>query len=177
MLYLLFQAKVSEEEAEQMTGRKWLAQPDRWFLRLSDEVDLNTDETFIKYLYEIDKCDIPMRNVARDLLTGDTHSFDKISTGVRMLWFMRYHPEKFLFPSQFLGENCYQGAIDLSIDRDIYIYEDSNMFDTDEIEKCKGTFTDYHTGEVVNVNNYEAFDYFWERGYGNARISNDNEKD
>jgi len=55
---------------------------------LRRDFNLNDDVEFAKYLKEIDQCDIPMPNVVRDLLTGNTHSFDKVSTGVRMLWLM-----------------------------------------------------------------------------------------
>ena len=55
---------------------------------LRRDFNLNDDVEFAKYLKEIDQCDIPMPNVVRDVWTGNTHSFDKVSTGVRMLWLM-----------------------------------------------------------------------------------------
>lgn len=64
-------------------------------------IDLNKDKDFERYLKEIDKCDIPLPNVARDLLTGKTHSFDKISTGARMLWLMQDFADEYLFLSHF----------------------------------------------------------------------------
>lgn len=164
MVYLIFD-RITEKEAEERTGRKYVEFPDQQFLFLSECVDLNKDETFIKYLREVDKCDIPMPNVARDLITGKTHSFDKVSTGVRMLWLMRYHADKFLFPSQFLGQNCYQGAFDIGRINDVYIYDDSNMLEEEESDECDGVFTDYLTGDIIETGDDRAFDYFVMRGY------------
>lgn len=64
MVYLIFD-RIAEKEAEERTGRKYLEYPDEQFLFLSESINLNDDITFVGYLREIDKCDIPMANVAR----------------------------------------------------------------------------------------------------------------
>lgn len=107
---------------------------------LRRDFDLNTDGDFIKYLREIDQCDIPMPNVVRDLITGQTHSFDKVSTGVGVLWLMSRFPKRFLYPTQWLGQNCYQAMFDLGNLYDIYVFEDSDIFDEDEMLECTGVF-------------------------------------
>lgn len=165
MVYMIFDKCMTEEEAAQKVNRKYIEYPDGEFEVLARDHDLNTDEIFIRALKEIDRCDIPMRNVARDLLTGDTHSFDKVSTGVRVIWLMARYPDKFLFPTQWLGENCYQMMFDIGKEFDFYVYEDSDMFSQDGVEDCTGYFTDLVTGEEVCVDNDNGFEYMADHLY------------
>jgi hypothetical protein len=165
MLKFMFSNKIDEKEAENLCNRKYIEFPDTEFMRLSRKHDLNNDQYFIKFLHDIDGCDIPMKNVARDLITGNTHSFDKVSTGVRVLWLMAVYPDKFLYPTQWLGENCYQAMFDLGKERDIYIYEDSDMFSQKLADKIEGELYDCHTDKVVSVSNDKGFDYVIDMGY------------
>lgn len=126
---------------------------------------MNNDEFYIRSVGEIDKCDIPMRNVLRDLITGETHSFDKVSGGVKSLWLMYYYNEEYIFPTRYFGQNCYNLVVDISKDRDIYLYDDANMMDEDESGECIGVFTDFHTGEIVSFENDRAFEYVTKKGY------------
>lgn len=71
---------------------------------------------------------------------------------------MARFPDRFLYPTQWLGENCYQAMFDLGETRDIFIYEDSDIFDEEEMQECTGSFEDMHTGKIVKVdcdNGYE----------------------
>ncbi len=172
MLNIIFQDDMTEKEAERLSGRKWLQFPDDQFHYLSNEDTLSDDLWFIKALKDIDRCDIPMKCVARDLITGRTHSFDRISTGVKMVWLMRYHADKFLFPSQYLGENCYQCVLDASTCRnDIFLYDDSDMLYRESqgycLDACTGLFNDYVKNKIVELNGnrklYIASDYGCDR--------------
>jgi len=165
MIKMFFHRVQEIEEVEKAAGVKYINFPDDVFELLRREFDLNNDEYFLKYLREIDLCDVPLPNVARDLLTGQTHSFDKVSTGVRVLWLMARFPDRFLYPTQWLGENCYQAMFDLGEMRDIFIYEDSDIFDEEEMEECTGSFEDMHTGKVVKVDCDNGYEYITEMNY------------
>lgn len=163
MVNVLFAKKIKLDEAATVTGKKLLEYPDALFRYLTRGYDLNKDEIFVKALLDIDKCDIPMDNVARDLLTGRTHSFDKVSTGVMTVWLLSKCSEEYLLETKWLGENCYRSVFELAKDRDIYLYDNSQMFLTDEVEECNSDWKDYHTGNVVNVT--DSFDYCVDMGY------------
>lgn len=154
----------SVEQAEKLTGLKYLNFPDDWFSTLSAKYDLNKDGAFVKYLREVDECDIPMPNVVRDLVTGTTHSFDKVSTGVKTLWLINHFPGKFLYPSCFLGQNCYQQLFDVGKDKDIFIYDDSDMLVNEEADMCTGKFKDYLRGNIIELGNERGYIYFDELG-------------
>lgn len=79
MIYILFQDDYTEEEASLAVNKKMIANTDTAFETRRRGHDLNYDRYFRELLKYIDICDVPMRNVARDLLTGETHSFDRIS--------------------------------------------------------------------------------------------------
>lgn len=130
-----------------------------------DQNKLNDDMFFIKCCRDIDKCDIPMTNVLRDLRSGETYSFDRVSGGIMSVWLMYYYNEEFLFQTAYFGENCYQTLLDLSIDRDVYVYYNACMVTKEEAEKCTGEFIDFHTGIKVEFGDDKAFDYAIERGY------------
>ena len=165
MLHVLFETAYSEEEAVLISNRVMIENTKSEFLTRSRYHDLNTDPFFIKCCAEIDKCDIPMPNVLRDVLTGNTHSFDKISGGVMSLWLMFHYSDKYLFPSCYFGENCYQLLFDICKEKDIYIYENSQMMCRPEIRECIGTFTDSKTGKIVQCKGYNAFLFVSEMGY------------
>lgn len=165
MLYVLFQSVYTEDEAAEITKRKLINNTKAEFLTQSRNHDLNNDEFFSKCCLEIDRSDIPFPNVLRDLPTGQTHSFDRISGGIMSLWLMYNYNDIYLFPSCYFGENCYQIVLDISKDKDIYIYEDSGMMDTKELSACTGVFTDMKTGKIVGCSNHEAFYYTAEMGY------------
>ncbi len=156
MLNILFQDDMTEEESEKLVNRKWLEFPDKWFDTLTRSVNLNNDDWFKLVLLDIDKSDIPIDNVARDIYTGRTHPFSNVSSGVKMLWLMYYHADKFLFPSQYLGENCYQYALYAGENSDVFVYDDSDMLRSEErgvsLDSCIGVFKDYVKGNVVSVN-------------------------
>jgi hypothetical protein len=157
---------MSEKEAEEATGLKYLEYPDDWFIELSNSVDLNSDEYFKKMLLEIDGCDVPMPNVVRHIRSGKTYAFRDVSTGVRMLWLMKYYPKKFLYPSQWLGQNCYKPLLELGEENDIILYEDSGMMDQTEIDECVGLkFRDWHNGNIVELAQDVAFLYTCDMGY------------
>lgn len=163
MIYILFQDDYTEEEAALAVNKKMIVNTDTAFETRRRDHDLNYDRYFRDLLKAIDRCDVPMRNVARDLLTGETHSFDRISGGIKSLWLMHHYNKDYIFPSCYFGENCYKFVFNDGKDRDIYIYEDSGMFATDEIEECVGVFTNYKTKEVIDVKN--GFDYTIANGY------------
>jgi hypothetical protein len=166
MIDMIFCTVMSEEEAEKATGLKYLELPDEWFYKLSSSHDLNNDEYLKNILKEVDNCDVPMPNVIRDIITGETHSFDRISTGVKVLWLMRYYPNKFLYPSQWLGENCYRAFFELNDICDIVLYEDSDMLFNVEADECVGMkFRDWHTGNIVELGEDRGFLYMAKMRY------------
>jgi len=165
VIRMFFDGAYTIEEAERLTGLKYIEFPDIIFERTVRNYDLNNDQAFERYLREIDNCDIPMPNVARDLITGNTHSFDKISTGVRMLWLMTRLPDRYLYPTQWLGENCYQSMFDIGRDTDVWVYEDSQMFANEEADACTGQFLDVKAGNVVTIGDDRGFDYWVDMDY------------
>lgn len=159
MVNIIFQEDKTEDEASKLCGREWLKFPDIWFKKLSYNCDLNKDPFFRECLLEVDRCDIPMDNVIRDIITGKTHSVDKISTGVKMLWLMKNYSDKFLFPSQYLGENCYALAYKIGNDVELYIYDDSDMFVHDEADIEGYVLRDVVLNQDIVLGNGKAFDY------------------
>jgi hypothetical protein len=167
MVNIIFSKIMSMEEAEEATGLKYLDFPDEWFNRIARNHDLNKDEYFKQVLSEIDDSDIPMPNVVRFRKNMSTHPFDKVSTGVRMLWLMNYYPNRFLYPSQWLGPNCYRSLFELGKSKDIIIYDDSEMLVNEEADDCTGLrFKDFHTGDIVELGEDKGYDYFMQREYG-----------
>lgn len=156
MLYIMrYDDYPDMREAARIVGKPLLLWPDSYFCDDLRKLDVSYDPWFIKFLRDVDRCDIPLPNVARDLLTGMTHSFDKISTGVRTLWLMRYHASEWLFPSEYLGENCYQSMLDLSTEVDVIVYNSSNMLCSEiegySMDNCTGTFCDYKTRKQYTI--------------------------
>ena len=166
MLYVLFQNVVTEEEAEKLTGRKMVTHTDAEFYFRTEGLDLNNDDFFKMCIEEIDRCDVPFRNVVRDLITGETHSFDRVSSGVKALWLMNYKNKELILPSAYFGPNCYRILVESSKTRDIYIYDDAAMMSNEEADnECIGCFTDYHTGTIVEFGDDRAWDYTMDMEY------------
>ena len=159
MIKIIFQEDKTEDEAAKLCGREWLKFPDIWFKKLTYNYNLNNDEFFRKCLAKIDLCDMPMDNVIRDIPTGRTHSIDKVSTGVKMLWLMKHYSDKFIFPSQYLGENCYETVYMLGNEIDIYIYDDSDMLVHDEADLKGYTLWDVVLKQEIVLGDGKAFDY------------------
>lgn len=151
MLYIMrHEDYPGDDIAAKAAGKPYLTFPDTWFNVKSRGFNLSADPWFNRILEEVDVCDIPFPDVARDLVTGKTHSFDKVSTGVRTLWLMYHFPNDWLYPSQWLGENCYQAMFDASKDKDIVVFNDSNMLmrrcEGYCMDSCSGTFKDFKRG-------------------------------
>lgn len=166
MLYILSYKNVEEDEASRLFGKPVLEDPDSIFNfsveRKGDCVSANP--YFQKILKDVDNSDVPMPNVIRHLPTGLTHDIFKVSTGVKTLW-LAATGANYMFLSQWFGENCYQELFDISKNIDIYMYEDSYMFRYDYIENLKGTFTDFKSGTIVNVDGHATRDYLYDIGF------------
>lgn len=163
MLYIVF-AK-SDEEASKLTGKQCLEFPDIIFMRMTSKHDFWIDELFKRLIKEIDDCDMPMKNVIRDLKTENTHDIQKVSTGVKSMW-LAAHTQDYVIQSKWFGENCYQVLFDISQNTDIIVYDDSAMFFSKEGREVRGVFTDYITGEIVHlINDNSAMDFFDKAGY------------
>lgn len=155
----------TEEEAEKLVSKEIEPFPDALFQLTADFNELNNSDYFKKLLKEIDNCDIPMNNVVRDIFTGETHSFDKISTGVIALWLIYKDKEcKYLHCTQWLGENCYQLLFDLGEEQDIYMYDDSEFL-FEALPDLHGRFEDLLTGEIVQVEGNSGWMHCIQRGY------------
>ena len=165
MLYVLHQDVYTRDEAVALTGLKLVDYKKAIFLSRTEKIDLNNDEFFKKCVRLIDNCDIPMRNVVRDLITEDTHSFENVSGGVMALWLMYYCNDRYLMPTGYFGENCYQLLLDISKEKDIYVYDSSDMLNTREFSDCDGVFTDYRTKRLVHCDFEELFEFTCEEGY------------
>lgn len=166
MLYLLFCRDVEEDEAAEMFGKPILEYPDstfKYMVTQTDE-DVSGDPEFQRILRKIDNSDVPMKNVIRDIPTGDTHDIYKTSTGVQTLWLIA-HEAEYTFLSEWLGPNCYQELFDIAKKCDVYMYDDSDMFIQEAAESLVGEFTDFKTGDVVTVGNDATMDYLEEKGY------------
>ena len=165
MLYFLSQSVYTEEYAAWLTGRELVTHTDYLFDFKSRKHNLNNDVIFKQCVLEIDKCDIPMDNVIRELATGRTRSFDKISSGAKALWLMYYYCDSILMPTAYFGPNCYRLLVEFSKERDIYIYDDADMCVYEEADMCNGCFTDFKTGEVVEFGEDRAYDYITKMRY------------
>ena len=166
MLYLLFCRDVEEDEAAELFGKPILEFPDSVFnYKVShEEVNVSQDLLFQSILKKIDNADVPMKNVIRDIISEDTHDIYKTSTGVKTLWLIAQE-ENYTFLSEWLGPNCYQDLFDLCKTRDIYMYDDSDMFIQDYADTLVGEFTDFKTGKVVKVGQDSTMEYLEEMGY------------
>lgn len=164
MLYLIFM-NVTEEKASELTGKKVIDNPAAWFNWYSRDYNLNQDDFFIKALREIDNCDIPMPNVVRDIMTGDTHSFDRVSNGIKSLWLMYHKPQEFLYLASFFGENCYRLLFEMSKDRDIIVYDDVEMLREDILDNQEIIFMDYLKNTLVKTSFPDCSDYYMNEVY------------
>lgn len=162
MLYYVNARIMSIEEFSQKLNKSICECPDLVFDIISRDYDLNRDEFFAMALLKVGNADIPMDNVARDLITGRTYSFDKISTGIRSLWLMNYFGTKYIYQSCYFGENCYKVLAELAQYTDVYLYDNSSMLVSEEFDDSVGNFTDYTTGEEIPWSN--AYSYFCDRG-------------
>jgi len=161
---------VAEEDATALFHKPILEFPDSVFdFQIREKkVDIGSDSYFQEILLEIDRADVPMKNVIRDIPTGDTHDIYKVSTGVKTLW-LAYTDADYTFLSEWFGPNCYQRLFDISKTHDVYLYEDSNMFYKEAAEKLTGRFTDFKTNEVIEIGVESSIDtvleHLEERGY------------
>lgn len=167
MLYMVFCRDIEEDEAVKLINKPVLEYPDSVFdymVRESDD-DICENEHFQNLLKKIDSADVPMRNVIRHLPTGDTHDIYKTSTGVKTLWLARISAD-YIFLSEWFGGNCYQELFDIAQNVDVYLYDDSDMFNSIAAENLTGQFVDYKTKEVIDVSdNDKVLEYLEERGY------------
>lgn len=170
MLYILFSDDYTKEEAAAATGRKYAKFVDAHWSYQTDYRDLNNDPVLKRLLKNVDQCDLPYPNVVLDIRSNTTHSFDRISSGVKTLWLMQYCADTYLFSSAHLGENCFQDLLDISKTVDVYVYENSDMLyrkvGDHFFDECTGEFTDYKTGIVTHVvpGKLNALDYGCFRG-------------
>ena len=54
---------------------------------------------------------------------------------------------------------------DIGTVKDIWVYEDSDIFVQDGIEDCKGEFMDVKTKEIITVDNDNGFSYTCRMNY------------
>lgn len=165
MITMLFSRVISEEEAEKVTGLRYIEYPDLVFETLTRKIDLNKDEYFKMLVSEIDECDIPIDNVIKVRLNGRCATFKEVSTGTKVLWLLKNYPQMYLYPTQWLGQNCYKYLFEIAKVNDIIMYEDSNMFVHDEADYLDGEFKDYHTGKIININNRQGWIYVRDNHY------------
>lgn len=155
----------SEEEISQLASKPVLEDVDMAFNMFSRDCNLNEDKLFVKALREIDGCDIPMPNVARDLLTGQTHSFDRVSTGLRSIWMMYHYPEKYIYLASRFGENCCDLLFQISQGRNIIVYDDVEFLSYDLLDDKEIEFTDFLTKKVCKGTGFECSDYYCKEVY------------
>lgn len=150
----------SDEEAEQISGKKYLWDPDAWFYKYTFGKDLSTDTLFLKFIKEIDRADMPFPNVVRNIPTGGTHDIYHVSTGAKVLWItMSDHINDWLMPSQWFGENCFRFLVEYAKDKDILIYDDSDMFTYDEMTDLGNfEFMDYRSKDIL-INDEWTYTY------------------
>lgn len=166
MLYILFCRDIEEDKAAEMFKKPILEYPDSVFKYIVSQTDENVSEDphFQDILKKIDKADVPMKNVIRDIYTGDTHDIYKTSTGTKTLWLAAKGAD-YTFLSEWFGPNCYQELFDISNSIDVYLYDDSDMFIQDAAEELIGRFTDFKTGKIIELGNFDVVGYLEEMGY------------
>ncbi len=76
-----------------------------------------------------------------------------------MLWLMTRLPDRYIYPTQWMGEYCYRSMFDIGRETDIWVYEDSQMIANEEADKYTGQFLDVNTGCIVTVGDGRGFDY------------------
>lgn len=166
MLYILFCKDVEEDEAAKLFGKPVLEYPDSTFKYIVSQTseDVSSDEEFQHILKKIDNADVPMKNVIRDIPTGDTHDIYKTSTGVKTLW-LAAHEANYMFLSEWFGPNCYQDLFDIASKEHVYMYDDSDMFVYEAADSLNGVFTDFKTKKIIEVGKDETMSYLEEMGY------------
>lgn len=159
---------MSEEAAAKVFGKPILDDPDLVFwnkvMNSRLETAITNDSEFQRILKEIDNADVPMPNVIRDIPTGITHDIFKTSTGVQTLWLTANAPD-YTFLSEWYGPNCYQELFNISKEKDILLFENSDMFYFADLENLKGVFTEFTTKKVFQLNGDDTLDELERLGF------------
>lgn len=168
MLYYICGEKMTIEEASKLVNKPIEPYPGDSFLFRSKKVDLNSDELFKRLVREIDNCDIPMKNVLRNLATGDTYPLTNACGGTKAIWMIGQDKKaELLHTNEWFGDNCYQALFDLSKGQDIYLYDCLTMWAEYEAEFLRGEFYDILKKRLVKLDHDDAgYDYFMEAYYG-----------
>lgn len=136
-------------------GKPYCQYPDANFNLRADFDTLHEDSRFCKWLREIDNATIACPGQALDLFNNRLHSFEKVSTGVKTLWLLYNLPDLYTYPTQWLGENCYQQLLDIGAEKDIVVFDDSNMlkrrYRNFRLDNCHGQFQDFLRGKVYTL--------------------------
>jgi hypothetical protein len=162
MLDIIF-AK-TDEEAVELYGKPYLEFPDILFSRIAKEDVLSHDEYFKRIVRDVDESELIADSVLKDIRSGKTHTLWTVSTGVKCLWLIN-HGIDYLMPTQWFGQNCYKEIQQLSLEKDIVLYEDSDMFFESEAEDLSFIIRDYRTGEVIDSSVENPLDYAQRKGY------------
>lgn len=144
-----------DEIAERAAGKPYLQFPDTKFDVRIDWRTLGDDPWFQRILREVDDAEVADKGIVRMLKSGRPHTFEQVSTGVKVLWLMYHYPDEFLYPSQWLGENCYQQAVDIGAEKDIIVFDDSDMLCREyrdyALDNCHGQFQDFMRGTIYTL--------------------------
>ncbi len=167
MLHIIYMDDYPEDEdAERVSGKTMMLDSDAAFFLLTQGYDLNRDDFFIKIVDYIDQCDLIADGVLYRRPSKTTHSVERVSGGVKTVWLMYHHYQEYIFPSSFLGENCYQPAFWAAEDRDIWVYDDSSMMFAEDdgycMQNCHGKFYDFHKKKIIDLDapGFDCIEYF-----------------
>ena len=170
MLYILFMEEYpTDADAEKASRRKMIYNCDDAFFLATQKHDLNKDDFYIKIVDFIDQCDLLAPGVLYRRASKTTHSIERVSGGVKTVWLMAHYSERYIFPSSFLGENCYQPALWAAENHDVWVHDDSSMlFAKDDdycMQNCHGKFYDFYKKQIVDLDapGFDCMDYFDER--------------
>lgn len=145
----------SDDLAVAAIGKPYCEYPDSNFDIRADFETIGDDPWFRRCLLEIDNATVACPGQALDLSNNRLHSFDKVSTGVKTLWLMYHLPDLYTYPSQWLGENCYQQLLDIGAEKDIIVFDDSDMlcrrYKDYRFDNCHGQFQDFLRGTIYDL--------------------------
>lgn len=180
MLYYLSNREYSQEEAQEVTGRKitnFVANLFEFYSQYKKEF-AGEDPMYKIFVSEIDDGELLTPDIIKDRRTRRTYSPERSSSGVHMLWLMKAHNKDLLFRTSRFGDNCLPLIFELSKSYDIYLYDESHLFvrgyTEDGSNKYRfhlqhGKFTDFKTGDVHEAYGFGMGFTRWGKAYGERR--------
>lgn len=166
MLYICQQYAIDLEDMAKLYGRKVCPYPDYAYGAYArEEHDIRHDAVLDKLSSDIDNSYRQFPDIFRHRISDRTHNPFDVSTGVKTCWLANYYADRYVFESRHFGENCFQPLLDISVNHDVYVYDNSLMLTANvegySLDNCKGVFIDplFHKTVTLVPGEENADDY------------------